>query len=226
MQIELLKRPAQTVARVKLEAGESICAESGAMLAMEAHLEAKTSLGHGKKKGFFQAAKRIFMGESFFVNTFTASSQPGVIYLAPSLPGDILVCEMDGSKSLIVQGTSFLASSPTIEHNLRWEGFRGFFSGEGIFWIEMKGEGIALLSSFGCIYEREVKGEYIVDTGHVVAFESTLSYSVQKAAKGWLSSFLSGEFLVCRFRGEGKLFCQSHSPPRFGWSLNPFLRPR
>ena len=168
----------------------------------------------------------MFMGESFFVNTFTAASRPGLIYLSPSLPGDILVYEMDGSKELIVQGTSFLATSSTIDHNLSWQGMRGLFSGEGLFWIEMKGKGTALLNAFGCIYEREVKGEYIVDTGHVVAFESTLSYNVQKASKGWISSFLSGEFLVCRFQGQGKVFCQSHNPSGFGWALSPFLRPK
>ncbi len=48
---------------------------------------------------------------------------------------------------------------------------------------------------------------------------------VTKAGSSWISSFLGGEGLVCRFSGQGKLYCQTHNPPSFGKHLGPKLRP-
>jgi uncharacterized protein (AIM24 family) len=71
-----------------------------------------------------------------------------------------------------------------------------------------------------------VNGEYIVDTGHIVAFDETLNFKLSKAGKSWLSSLLGGEGLVCRFQGQGTVWCQSHNAPSFGKTLGPKLRPR
>ena len=72
------------------------------------------------------------------------------------------------------------------------------------------GRGKLLLSSFGNIYEqKEVDGDYIVDTGHIVAFEDTLTFELSKAGTSWLHSIFGGEGIVCRFKGKGK-FGVSH----------------
>ena len=83
-----------------------------------------------------------------------------------------------------------------------------------------------MLSSFGAIYPVEVDGEYIVDSGHIVAFNETLDFTITKAGKSWIHSFLSGEGLVCKFKGKGTVWCQSHNPGSFGASLTPSLKPR
>ena len=85
----------------------------------------------------------------------------------------------------------------------------------------MKGSGKIILSSFGAIYPVEVDGEYIVDTGHIVAFNETLNFSITKAGKSWWHSFLGGEGLVCKFKGRGTVWCQSHNPSSFGNALTP-----
>jgi len=72
----------------------------------------------------------------------------------------------------------------------------------------------------------QVDGAYTVDTGHIVAFEDTLGFSIGKSAGSWLGSFLGGEGLVCKFKGRGKLYCQSHNPPSFGKLLGPLLKAR
>ena len=100
------------------------------------------------------------------------------------------------------------------------------FSGESLFWISMKGSVKLLMNSFGTIYSVDVDGDFIVDTGHIVAFQETLSFKISKAGKSWISSFLGGEGLVCRFSGKGKLYCQSHNPSAFGSAMTPHLRPR
>ena len=99
------------------------------------------------------------------------------------------------------------------------------FSGEGLFWLKMEGHGKALINAFGAIYPVEVDGEYIVDTGHIVAFDDSLDFSLSKAGKSWMSSLLGGEGIVCRFKGKGTVWCQSHSPSGFGHAIGQLLEP-
>ncbi|MCI5144481.1 MAG: AIM24 family protein, partial [Candidatus Electrothrix sp. AR3] len=88
------------------------------------------------------------------------------------------------------------------------------------------GSGKVVINSFGEIYPIEVDGEYIVDTGHIVAFNETLNFDITKAGKSWISSFLGGEGLVCKFKGKGTVWCQSHNATGFGQTLGPMLRSR
>ena len=83
-----------------------------------------------------------------------------------------------------------------------------------------------LLNSFGAIYPVDVNGAYTVDTGHIVAFEDTLNFGIGKASDSLIGSFLGGEGLVCKFTGQGRLYCQTHNPPSFGSMLGPLLRAR
>ena len=72
----------------------------------------------------------------------------------------------------------------------------------------------------------DVDGEYIVDSGHIVAFEESLDFTITKAGSSWLHSILGGEGLVCKFRGRGRVWMQSHNPSSFGKHLGPKLKPR
>ena len=81
-------------------------------------------------------------------------------------------------------------------------------------------------SEFGAIYPIEVDGEYIVDTGHIVAFQESLNFSISKAGTSWINSYFGGEGLVCRFKGKGTVWCQSHNDNSFGFTLTPGLTPR
>ena len=118
-----------------------------------------------------------------------------------------------------LQGTS-------TDVDMGWQGFKSILSGESVIWLNLKGSGDVILSSFGAIYPVEVDGEYIVDSGHIVAFEETLDFDITKAGKSWLHSFLGGEGLVCKFKGKGIVWCQSHNPASFGGALSSSLRAR
>ena len=100
------------------------------------------------------------------------------------------------------------------------------FSGESAFWLSATGKGTVILNSFGAIYPIEVDGEYIVDTGHIVAFQESLNFSISKAGTSWINSYFGGEGLVCRFKGKGTVWCQSHNDNSFGFTLTPGLTPR
>jgi uncharacterized protein (TIGR00266 family) len=168
----------------------------------------------------------MFSGESYFLNHFTATAPEQMLMVGPSMLGDIMHHSLSGG-SLVVQGSSWLASSTGIEIDTTWQGLgKAFFSGESMFWVKCSGTGDLLINSFGAIHEIDVRGEHVVDTGHIVAFEDTLQFDIGKAGSSWIGSFLGGEGLVCKFKGQGKLYVQSHNPPSFGKLLGPKLRPR
>ena len=226
MQHEILCRPAASIVRVTLDADETVTCEVGAMLAMSTGITVETTSGSkGGKSGLMKGLKRMISGENFFLNHFTAGQPNQTLMLGPRLMGDVIHHNLSGT--LIVQGSSWLASEQGIEIDASWQGFgKALLSGEGMFWVKCSGSGNLFLISFGAIYEVDVDGGYTVDTGHIVAFEDTLNFKIGKAGASLIGSFLGGEGLVCKFSGQGKLYCQSHNPPSFGQLLGPKLKPR
>jgi uncharacterized protein (TIGR00266 family) len=225
MDIEILHQPDSAIARVVLNAGEELVAEAGRMIAMSGFINASTTLRQGKGGGIFGGLKRMIAGESLFLSVFRSPTAGGEVFLAPRLMGDILLYPMT-STGLVVQSTSYLGSESGVDIDLGFQGFKSIFSGESIFWLDLSGYGSVILTSFGAIYEVPVNGEYIVDTGHIVAFEKSLSFEITKAGSSWIGAFLGGEGLVCRFKGQGRLFCQTHNPGAFGMQVGSRLPPR
>jgi uncharacterized protein (TIGR00266 family) len=166
----------------------------------------------------------VLTGETFFRNTFTAEKTAGEVTFAPGLPGDILVYKMEGT-DLIVQQSAYLASATSVEIETKWGGFKGFLSQGHVFWIRAFGTGPLALNAFGAIKQIDVDGAFIIDTGHIVAFESTLSYKIRRVGS-WFSTIFSSEGLVCRFEGRGKLFIQTRNPSEFGSLVGGKLPPR
>jgi uncharacterized protein (TIGR00266 family) len=226
MEVQILNRPGAAAAQVVLQAGESFTAEVGAMISCTTGVNIDTTARKkGSSGGLMKAAKRMFAGENFFLNHFTAANDGDAVIVGPALIGDVIHHRLSGT--LIAQGDSWLASSSSIDIDASWQGFgKALFSGESMFWVKCSGDGDLLLNSFGGIYEVDVDGDYTVDTGHIVAFEDTLTFRIGKASKSLIGSFLSGEGLVCKFTGKGKLYCQTHNPSSFGQTLGPNLRPR
>lgn len=227
MQHQLLAQPAMSIAKLTLGAGESITCEVGAMIAMSSGFTVETtSRNKGGGGGIAKGLKRMFAGENFFLNHFTATQPDQTLFIGPGLLGDIMHYPLTGG-TLVVQGSSWLASAVGIEIDATWQGLgKALFSGEGMFWVKCSGRGDLFLNSFGAIYRIDVDGEYVVDTGHIVAFEETLNFKIGKAGKSLVGSLLGGEGLVCKFSGQGKLYCQTHNPPSFGKLLGPKLKAR
>ncbi len=227
MKIELLGAPAATAARVTLSKGETLTAEVGAMIAMSSGLTVETSSKTSQGKGgLLKGLKRMFSGESFFLNNFTATADDQQVIVGPKLIGDVIHHPLTGG-TLVVQGSSWLASSSGIDIDTSFQGLgAGLLGGEGLFWVKCTGSGDVLVNSFGAIYAIDVTDGYTVDTGHIVAFEDTLQFKIGKAGASLIGSMLGGEGLVCKFTGQGKLYCQTHNPPSFGSVLGPQLKPR
>jgi uncharacterized protein (TIGR00266 family) len=212
MKIDVRYQPAYSLALVALAAEESIQAEAGAMVSMTSNIEVATSM----KGGILGAITRsVLGGETLFANTFTSRGGAGEITLAPALPGDIGSLVL-ANETLYVQSGSFLAGAPELNLDLKWGGARTFFGSEGLFLLRASGTGPIILSSYGAIHKVSLDGRqpYLCDTGHVVAFTQNLSFDVRRVGN-WKSTLLSGEGLVCEFKGAGDLYLQTRSTQAF-----------
>ena len=198
------------------------------MVSMDSHVSIETSAakqGEGALKGLMKGLKRMVAGESFFQNRFTAVGQPGHVTFAPTHQGDVISQELSQG-TLFLQSTAFLCSGTGVDVDAKWGGAKTFFGGEGLVMLKATGSGPIVFNSFGAIKEVDVDGEFIVDTGHIVAFEEGLNFSVNRFGGGWKAFLFGGEGLVCRFSGQGKLWIQSRNPVEFGQLLGGKLPPR
>ncbi|MBK7584043.1 MAG: TIGR00266 family protein [Myxococcales bacterium] len=222
MQIDIQYRPAHSLAKVSLEPNESVVAESGAMVGMSTNVQMQTQAG-----GLMSGLKRMFGGESFFRNTFSATNGPGEVLLAHSLCGDMVVLDLT-APGYFIQSSSYIASTPNVNIETKVGGFKTFFAGEGVFVLQAtcQGPGQVLVGAFGGIQELVCDGSLVIDTGHLVAWDSTLTYSVGKSGSGWLASYLSGEGLVCHFQGQGRIWIQTRNPASYGQEIGSLLPPR
>ncbi len=212
MNFSIKHRPSYSLLHIELGAGETIRAEAGAMVYMSPGIDIETRFGSGILSAI---ARRFFGGESLFLNEFTSKSQGAFIGLANDMVGDVVHYPLNGS--IYLQGGAYLCSSPGIAIETKFGGIRTLFGGEGLFLLKVNGTGDLFFASYGSIVEIDVNGAYIVDTGHIVAFEEALSFTVKRVG-GWKSTFLSGEGLVCEFSGKGKVWIQSRVPGGFiGW---------
>jgi len=216
MHHQIKNKPDFASLHVQLDRGEAIVTESGAMMAMTAGLDLQTNL----KGGLLGAAKRALGGESLFLNTYTATEDGQQLDLAPSAPGDIEHLALEG-RAIMVQSGSYLCAAPGVEVDTKWGGARTFFGGEGLFMLRCSGPGDLWVSSYGAIHGVDIDGSYVVDTGHIVAFEDSLSFQV-KSVGGMKSLLFSSEGLVCEFNGKGRLWIQTRNSSALAAFLHPF----
>ncbi len=217
---EVLHQPSFALAVIKLQPEASIQAESGAMVSMSANVELQSQM----KGGVFGALKRAVGGESAFVSTFTARGGPGEVTLAPGAPGDIAAIELN-NQAFFVQSSSYLAGDGGLVVDTKWGGAKSFFGGEGLFVLQVHGTGVLIVSSYGAIHRKRLgPGErYVVDTGHLVAWEATTQYTLRKAAAGFFRTLTSGEGIVAEFAGPGEILIQTRNLAALAGVLKPFF---
>ena len=178
MRTEISYSPAYAIATIELDPGESVSAEAGAMLAMTSSVQIATSTKGGMIKGL---KRSVLGGESFFLNTFTATGPDSRVIVAPALVGDVITWPLTGN-TVYVQSWSYLAAPDSIAVDSKWGGAKTFFSKEGLFMLKCSGVGDLIVSSYGAIHQVVLApGEsYIVDTGHMVGWDESVSYEVEK----------------------------------------------
>ncbi len=217
MNVEMKGAPSFAHLHVLLEPGESIVAEADAMASMSANLDMMTRFNGGFFSGL---CKRFLGGESLFVNEFVNnSSEQCKLTLVQATPGNMLEVDLNG-ETLCLQPGAYICSTPGIKLGLKWAGFASFIGREGLFKLTVSGEGKVWYGAYGELLEKEVDGEFIVDTAHLVSYEPQLKLKVQLAG-GIFSSFFGGEGLVTRVQGTGKIVIQTRSLSGLANWLNP-----
>jgi uncharacterized protein (TIGR00266 family) len=190
------------------------------MMAMSPNVDISTSTEGGITRGLKRA---VLGGESFFMNTFTATGPDAHVAIAPSLPGDIITWPLSGN-TVYLQSGSYLASPGSIDIDSKWGGAKTFFSKEGLFMLKCSGHGDLVVSSYGAVQAIDLAAgqRYTVDTGHMVGWDEGVNYEVRKVGN-WKSTMLSGEGLVVELTGPGRIYLQTRSPENFIDWLAPKL---
>lgn len=203
---EIRNRPSFANIRIQLQPGESIIAEADAMASMSPNIEMRTKVNGGFMGGM---ARKFLGGESFFVNEFSSPSGRGEVILTQAFPGDMQAIELRGN-SLYLQPGAYIASEPTVQLGTGYAGFGSFIAGQGLFRLQVSGHGKVFIGGYGSIFVREIDQEYVVDSGHLVAYEPTVGVRAGLAG-GIFSSFFSGEGIVTRLTGPGRVYMQSRA---------------
>mmetsp|Transcript_18164 Transcript_18164/g.29486 ORF Transcript_18164/g.29486 Transcript_18164/m.29486 type:complete len:292 (-) Transcript_18164:2491-3366(-) len=197
---------------VRFKKGETIQAESDALVTMSQHVRLASKM----EGGIFSSLMRMLLvNESFFLQTLTATAgDDNDVLLAATKPGDIVLLDTTDKPFNVVRG-AFLASDSSVhtacqtQMNLKKMAF-----GSGLFILTVSGNGTTAINSCGSMFEYNLgPGEVrSVDNGHLVAWSSDMEYSIGLATQSLFSSITSGEGLMCHFRGPGTLYLQSHKP--------------
>jgi len=206
--------------QVELDPGETVIAEAGAMNYMEPDIVFETRMGDGSEAEsglmgkLFGAGKRALTGESIFMTHF--SNQGGVkrhVAFAAPYPGKIIPMDLGRmGGEILCQKDAFLCAASGTRVGIAFQRRlgAGFFGGEGFILQRMQGDGMVFVHASGTIVERQLQGETLrVDTGCLVAFESTIDYNIERAGN-LKSMFFGGEGLfLATLSGHGRVWIQS-----------------
>ncbi len=211
---------------VQLAAEQSVRVAPGAMIGMSPNVEL-TSLQPGGlhcliHKRSDQPKRRVR-----FQILYTARGGPGELMLAPSYPGEIYAMELV-NHDLLVQSCVLLACENSLELDEEVPNGGMFFSPEGRrpdqYLVRLRGSGLLLLASYGSshLHSLEATERFLMDTSHVMAFESRVRYQVRQAASEVWLRLASAEGLVSEFEGPGEILIQTRNLSALGDRLKAF----
>jgi len=206
--------------QVELDPGETVIAEAGAMNYMEPDIVFEARMGDGSEAEsgimgkLFGAGKRALTGESVFMTHF--SNQGGVkrhVAFAAPYPGKIIPMDLGRmGGEILCQKDAFLCAASGTRVGIAFQRRlgAGFFGGEGFILQRLQGDGMVFVHASGTIVERQLQGETLrVDTGCLVAFESSVDYNIERAGN-LKSMFFGGEGLfLATLSGHGRVWIQS-----------------
>lgn len=212
------------VVEFTLNQGEKIYSQSGGLAWMDQNISMDTNM----RGGIARSLSRMFGGESIFMSTFSATAPNSTVAFASGFVGEIL--PMDVSKPIIAQKTAFLCAQDSVELNMVFTKrfSSGLFGGEGFILQKLSGSGLAFIEVDGNVKEIELQpGQVLkVDTGHIAAFESTVSYEIQ-VVSGVKNMLFGGEgIFFAVLKGPGKVWLQSMNIHDLADKIIPYIPAR
>jgi uncharacterized protein (TIGR00266 family) len=211
---------------VSLRKGDQIYCESDAMVMMEATLDLRGTMNGGLGRALLRSFAN---GESFFQQRIEAVRGDGDCLLSPVLPGALEVIDV-GQRQYLLNDGAFVAATSGTEMKVRTQSIGNalFAQSGGFFVMETSGSGQVVVSGFGAMFQLEVSPgkDMIIDNSHVVCWDNTLHYevSVTTGSSGGglggmlgnlVNSIKSGEGIVLRFSGTGKIYVCSRNRDAF-----------
>lgn len=222
MKYEIKYKPSYSLLAVELAQEDRITAEAGAMTYMDPTVDVKTTM---REKGFFRTlGLAIFGAQSFFVNRYTG---PGKVAFVAAPVGDIDKLPVSTGNGMIIQKSSYVASTGDLDLDVKWEGFTKGLFGQGLFMLKVSGDGDLFINTFGAIdkHELEAGESLIVDNFHLVGFSDSCSYRVTGFG-GLKETILSGEGFVTHITGPGVVYIQTKNMREFVDWLWTLIAPR
>lgn len=213
----------------KLEAGEAIECQKGAMSWMTPSMQMETGLGSGGS-GLLGAlgkmAKSAVTGESIFRNRYSAQGAPGEIAFASSFPGNIL-CFDTSSKAIVAQKSAYLANTIGVNMDIFFQKKvgAGLFGGEGFIMQKFSGSGMVFLEINGSVVEYDLAPgqSMLIDTGYLAAMEDTCTMDIE-TVKGVGNVLLGGEGLFnTKVTGPGRIWLQTMPANILAGAVQPYI---
>lgn len=206
---------------VSMKQGETLYCESDAMVTMDGTLELKGKM----KGGLGSALMRTFAnGESFFQQHIEAARGDGECLLAPTLPGGMAIVDCGAQQYKLGDG-AFVAATSGVDLKVRTQSLGNALFGQsgGFFITETSGTGQVAIAGFGAMRVLDVspEKEVIIDNAHVVCWDAALRHEITVATGrggllgGLVNSQFSGEGMVIRFSGRGKVYVCSRNRVAF-----------
>ncbi len=207
----------------RLNAGEVMSCQKGAMAWMSPNMQMSTNAGGGIGKMF----SRAISGESIFQNQYSAQGGPGEIAFATTVPGQVLPVQVTPQKPIVAQKKAYLASETGVELSIFFQKKigAGFFGGEGFVMQKLSGQGMAFLEIDGSIVEYDLQpGEsMIVDTGYLAAMDATCSVDIETVS-GIGNALFGGEGLFnTRVTGPGHVWLQTMPITSIAGAIIPYI---
>lgn len=222
MNVNLTCEPSYTLAYCYLDYGESMLVERDGMALMSAGIDVGVGIGPG---GMAKAAMRkAFGGENFFMGRYTATVHGAWVAVAPPYPGDMMVIDVEThGTGMRLESGALVAAAQGVDVNVKYAGLSSIALREGATMLHVGGEGKVIVSSYGGIQRFDLRDgeQLIVDTGHLVGFDDTVSLQVTPLG-GVTTSAMTGEGLVGVLTGPGTVLAQTRAER----GLTEWLMPR
>lgn len=220
MKVNLHKEMSHPYLEIDLVKDESIRAEAGSLMFMTPNIDISSNDSVTEiPENLTDSVARDILTKALF----RAIKQDGKVCFAPPAPGGILEIKLMG-ESIYTDGVSYLASTPELEFSIQGS-LRGMLAGKTVFLQKVRGYGNLYIKYYGDIVEHELKeGEsIIVDAGHLVAYEDTVRFKIQKPREGKLDHVQAGEWIICKYVGPGKVWLQTRNRSEFAKVIHRYL---
>eukprot|EP00667_Euglena_gracilis_P018560 EG_transcript_19729 len=210
MKFNVIPQGSGSAVQVLLEPGETLQADRCAMFCKRSSVRLRSRLRGGVLQGLFLLA---LQGEDLWLSAFSSENALDEVFFVSPEPRELIVIPIDDETIWNIQHATFVCASGGVCLRSSYVGARKWF-GQGLFVLQAEGSGVVVLAAHGSATLRELASadEYVADSGHVVAWPSTARCEALTAVRGWALALVSGDGVVCRFRGPGRLYLQRQQP--------------